>query len=151
MHGRLGSTFKVRKHLVWSGGGQSGQTYPNFIRGDPVGSIRKEKNTNQNRWQVRHVTGNFLVIFLLGHLSLGEIWGWEKKKRLKVPNVLRMVGGSVFTHTPRCSLSLQTPAPDRVNGVCFSRIFAENPPGFRLDFYKNEPGWRIGHSVFGQF
>ena len=38
-----GLLFKVRKHLVWSGGGQSGQTCPNFIRGDPVKSIRKEK------------------------------------------------------------------------------------------------------------
>ena len=30
---------------MWSGGGQSGQTCPNFIRGDPVavGSIKKEK------------------------------------------------------------------------------------------------------------
>ena len=38
-----GLLFKVRKHLVWSGGGQSGQTCPNFIRGDLVGSFRKKK------------------------------------------------------------------------------------------------------------
>ena len=31
-----GLLFKVRKHLMWSGSGQSGQTCPNFIRGDPV-------------------------------------------------------------------------------------------------------------------
>ena len=38
-----GLLFKVRKHLVWSGSGQSGQTCPNFIRGNPVGRSRKEK------------------------------------------------------------------------------------------------------------
>ena len=37
-----------REDLVWSGGDQSGQTCLNFIRGDPVGSTRTEKNTKQN-------------------------------------------------------------------------------------------------------
>ena len=39
-----GLLFAVRLHLVWSGGGQSDQTYLNFIRGDPVRSSRKEKD-----------------------------------------------------------------------------------------------------------
>ena len=38
-----GLLFSVRLHLVWSGGGRSGQTCLNFIRGDPVGSSRKGK------------------------------------------------------------------------------------------------------------
>ena len=65
--------FEVGYHFGWPGGGRNGQNCPNFIRDYPGGSSRKEKNTNLNRWQVRHVASNFLVIFLLGHLSLGEI------------------------------------------------------------------------------
>ena len=38
---RSGTTF-CSQHLVWSGRGQSGQIFFNFIRGDPVGSSRKE-------------------------------------------------------------------------------------------------------------
>ena len=38
-----GLLFKVRNHLVWSGGVQSGQNCLNFIRVDPVGSSRKAK------------------------------------------------------------------------------------------------------------
>ena len=47
-----GLLFKVRKHLVWSGGGQSGQTCPNFIRGGPC---------------QEHQEGKILV----------ESWGWR--------------------------------------------------------------------------
>ena len=38
-----GLLLAVRLHLVLSGGGRSGQTCLNFIRGDPVGSSRKGK------------------------------------------------------------------------------------------------------------
>ena len=38
-----GLLFAVGLYLVWSGGGRSGQTCLNFIRGDPVGSRRRGK------------------------------------------------------------------------------------------------------------
>ena len=62
------------------------------------GSCREQqegKMTNQNRCLVIHVAHNFWVIFLLKHLSLGEIWGWEPFFGQKVPQVLRMVGGGI--------------------------------------------------------
>ena len=43
------------------------------LSGDPVESSRKEKILTKIGVKNRHVTRNFLVIFLLGHLSLSEI------------------------------------------------------------------------------
>ena len=78
--------------------------FPLFLY-DPVGS----------RWQVRHVARNFLVICLLGHLSLGEIWGWVKKIWSKSAKYAWKGGGAETAPPPRLSLSLQTPASDSVN------------------------------------
>ena len=110
-----GLLFEDQYHLGLPGGGRNGQNCPNFIRYDPVGSSRKERKTNQNRWQVRHVASNFWDICLLVHLKSRRVMRLEKKLGQKVPNVLRKVGGGL---PPRLLLSLQTPAPDRAN--CFT-------------------------------
>ena len=90
--------FEVQYHLGLPGGGRNGQNCPNFIRDKPCREQPEGKNTNQNRWQVRHVASNFCWdILVSAKYEVGR-----KKIGKKVPNVLR------------CSLSLQTPAPDRV-------------------------------------
>ena len=89
---------------MWPGGGQNGQTCLNFIMGDPVGSIRKEKNTNQSRWQVIHVAGHFFCWDIL--VSPGyEVGGGKSVKNVRRASKCR----------PR--LSLQTAASDRVKGL----------------------------------
>ena len=77
-NGRLGTTFcsqitsnVVRRGPKWS-------NLPKFHKGGPCREQQEGKMTNQNRWLIIHVALNFLVIFLMKHLSLGEIWGWEQ-------------------------------------------------------------------------
>ena len=67
-----GLLFEVRYHLGWSGGGPNGQNCLNFIRGDPVGSSRKEKILTKIGYKLDMLQATF-GYFLLGHLSLGEI------------------------------------------------------------------------------
>ena len=64
--------FEVSYYFRWPGGRRNGQNCP-------CQEQQEGKNTNQNNWPVSHVASNFLVIFLLGDHSLGEIWDWEKK------------------------------------------------------------------------
>ena len=65
--------FEVRNHFGWPGGGRNGQNCPYFIREYPVGSSRKEKILTKIAGKLDMLQATFLVIFLLGHLSLGEI------------------------------------------------------------------------------
>ena len=44
-----------------------------FHKGGPCREQQEAKMTDQNRRLVMHVARNFLVVFLLKHLSLGEI------------------------------------------------------------------------------
>ena len=67
-----GLLFKVRKYYVWSGGGQSGQTCPNFIRGDPVGSIRKEKILTKIGGKLDMLQANFWLFFCWDILVLAR-------------------------------------------------------------------------------
>ena len=96
-----GLLFAARLHLVWSGGGRSGQTCLNFIR-----EQQEAKMTDQNRRLVIRVARNFLVVFLLKYHSLDEILGWG-------PFFLAMAVLMLFLRGE--VLSLQTPAPDRIN------------------------------------
>ena len=50
---------------------------PKFHKWGPCREQQDGKITNQSRCQVLRVARNFLVIFLLKHLNLGEIRGWE--------------------------------------------------------------------------
>ena len=62
--------------------------------------------TDQNRRLVIRVARNFLVVFLLKNHSLDEILGWG-------PFFLAMAVLMLFLRGE--VLSLQTPAPDRIN------------------------------------
>ena len=114
VNGRLGTTFCSQITFSVVGRGLKWSKLPQFHKGGPCREQQEGKITNQNRCQVIHVAHNFLVIFLLKHLGLGEIWGWEPFFGQKVLRVLRMVGGAFYA-PPRPRLSLQTPASDRVN------------------------------------
>ena len=114
VNGRLGTTFCSQITFRVVGRGLKWSKLPQFHKGGPCREQQEGKITNQNRCQVIHVAHNFLVIFLLKHLGLGEIWGWEPFFGQKVLGVLRMVGGAFYA-PPRPRLSLQTPASDRVN------------------------------------
>ena len=77
-NGRLGTTFFSQITFSVVGRGSKWSNLPQFHKGGPCREQQEGKMTDQNRWLVIHVARNFLVIFLLKHLSLGEIWGWEK-------------------------------------------------------------------------
>ena len=107
VNGRLRTTFcsqimfsMVGRELKWS-------KLPQFHKGGPCREQQEGEMTNQKRCLVIHVAHNFWVIFLLKHLSLGEIWGWEPFFGQKVPQVLRTVGGAFAAPLPH--------ALDRVN------------------------------------
>ena len=67
-----GLLFSVRLHLVWSGGGQSGQTCLNFIRGDPVGSSRKGKWLTKIGDQLYMLHATFWLFFCWNILVLAR-------------------------------------------------------------------------------
>ena len=117
VNGRLGTTFCSQITFRVVGRGLKWSKSPQFHKGGPCREQQEGKITNQNRCQVIHVAHNFLVIFLLKHLGLSEIWGWEPFFGQKVLRVLRMVGGAFYA-PPRPRLSLQTPASDRVKSEC---------------------------------
>ena len=73
---RLGTTFCSQITFSVVGRGLKLSNMPQFHKGGPCREQQGGKMTNQNRCLVLHVACNFLVIFLLKHLSLGEIWGW---------------------------------------------------------------------------
>ena len=73
VNGRLRTTFcsqimfsMVGRELKWS-------KLPQFHKGGPCREQQEGEMTNQKRCLVIHVAHNFWVIFLLKHLSLGEI------------------------------------------------------------------------------
>ena len=71
--GRLGTTFCSQITFSVVGRGLKLSNMPQFHKGGPCREQEGGKMTNQNRCLVLHVEHNFLVIFLLKHLSLGEI------------------------------------------------------------------------------
>ena len=89
VNGRLGTTFfsQIMFNVVWRG--LKWSKLPQFHKGGPCREQQEGEMTNQKRCLVIHVAHNFWVIFLLKHLSLGEIWGWEPFFGQKVPQVLR--------------------------------------------------------------
>ena len=73
VNGRLGTTFCSQITFRVVGRGLKWSKLPQFHKGGPCREQQEGKITNQNRCQVIHVAHNFLVIFLLRHLGLGEI------------------------------------------------------------------------------
>ena len=73
MNGRLGTTFfsQITFSVVWRG--LKWSKLPQFHKGGPCREQQEGEMTNQKRCLVIHVAHNFWVIFLLKHLSLGEI------------------------------------------------------------------------------
>ena len=73
VNGRLGTTFCSQITFSVVGRGLRWSKLPQFHKGGPCREQQEGEITNQNRCQVIHVAHNFLVIFLLKHLGLGEI------------------------------------------------------------------------------
>ena len=73
VNGRLGTTFfsQITFSVVWRG--LKWSKLPQFHKGGPLREQQEGEMTNQKRCLVIHVAHNFWVIFLLKHLSLGEI------------------------------------------------------------------------------
>ena len=73
VNGRLGTTFfsQITFSVVWRG--LKWSKLPQFHKGGPCREQQEGEITNQKRCLVIHVAHNFWVIFLLKHLSLGEI------------------------------------------------------------------------------
>ena len=88
VNGRLGTTFCSQITFRVVGRGLKWSKLPQFHKGGPCREQQEGKITNQNRCQVIHVAHNFLVIFLLKHPGLGEIWGWEPFFSQKVQQVM---------------------------------------------------------------
>ena len=93
-----GLLFEVTYHLGWSGGGPNGQNCPNFIRGDPVGSSRKEKILTKIGDKLDMLQTAFWLFFC-----------WD------ILVAARYVVGTKSAKRASNGLSLQTPASDRVN------------------------------------
>ena len=93
VNGRLGTTFCSQITFSVVGRGLKWSKLPQFHKGGPCREQQEGEMTNQKRCLVIHVAHNFWVIFLLKHLSLGEIWGWEPFFGQKVPQMLRTAGG----------------------------------------------------------
>ena len=91
-----GLLFAVRKHLVWSGGGQSGQICLNFLRGDPVGSSRKEKILTKICGKLDMLQATFWLFFCWDILVSARYEVGRKKLGQKVPNVLQMEKLCIF-------------------------------------------------------
>ena len=100
-----GLLFEVRYHLGWSGGGPNGQNCPNFIRGDPVGSSRKEKILTKIGDKLDMLQATFWLFFCWDILVLARYEVGRKKLDQKVPNVLQMAGGHF---TPPLPLFIST-------------------------------------------
>ena len=73
VNGRLGTTFCIQITYGIVGRGLKWSKLPQFHKGGPCREQQEGKMTNQNRCQVTYLADNFFVIFLLKHLSLGEI------------------------------------------------------------------------------
>ena len=73
VNGRLGTTFCSQITFRVVGRGLKWSKLPQFHKGGPCREQQEGKITNQNKCQVIHVAHNFLVIFRLKHLGLGEI------------------------------------------------------------------------------
>ena len=76
-NGRLGTTFCSQITFSVVGRGLKWSKLPQFHKGGHCREQQEGEMTNQKRCLVIHVAHNFWVIFLLKHLSLGDIWGWE--------------------------------------------------------------------------
>ena len=72
-NGRLGTTFCSQITFSVVRRGLKLSNLPQFHKGGPCREQQGVKMTNQNKCLVLHVAHIFLVIFLLKHLSLGEI------------------------------------------------------------------------------
>ena len=84
-----GLLFEVRYHLGWSGGGPNGQNCPNFIRGDPVGSSRKEILLTKIGDKLDMLQATFWLFFCWDILVSARYEVGGKKFGQKVSNVLR--------------------------------------------------------------
>ena len=73
VNGRLGTTFCSQITFRVVGRGLKWSKLPQFHKGGPCWEQQEAKMTDQNRRLVIHVARNFLVVFLLKLLSLGEI------------------------------------------------------------------------------
>ena len=82
----------VRKWSKWS-------NLPQFHKGDPVGSSRKEKILTKIGGKLDMLQATFWLFFCWDILVLVRYEVGIKKSGQKVPNVLQMVGGR-FTPPP---------------------------------------------------
>ena len=99
-----GLLFEVRYHLGWSGGGPNGQNCPNFIRGDPVGSSRKEKILTKIGDKLDMLQATFWLFFCWDILVSARYEIGSKTFGQKVPNVLQIAHHLVSRPPPQIGL-----------------------------------------------